>query len=41
VERLRDRFLVAERREMEHRDTMAMAEIASNQHAIRMAREHR
>ncbi|MGA3030936.1 MAG: hypothetical protein ABSE58_09415 [Candidatus Limnocylindrales bacterium] len=39
VERLRDRFLVAERRELEHRDTLAMAEIASTQHAIRVARE--
>ena len=41
VERLRDRFLVVQRREMEHRDTMAMAEIASNQHAIRVAKEPR
>jgi flagellar export protein FliJ len=41
VERLRDRFLAAERREMEHRDAMAMAEIGSNQHAIRVARERR
>jgi flagellar export protein FliJ len=39
VERLRDRFLVAERRDREHRDTLAMAEIASTQHAIRVARE--
>jgi flagellar export protein FliJ len=38
VERLRDRFLMAERREMEHKDTLAMAEIASTQHAIRVAR---
>ena len=41
VERLRDRFLVAERREMEHQDTLAMAEIASTQHAVRVARERR
>jgi flagellar export protein FliJ len=40
VERLRDRFLVAERREREHQDTLAMAEIASTQHAIRVARNH-
>lgn len=40
VERLRDRFLVAERREMEHQDALAMAEIASTQHAIRVARNH-
>jgi flagellar export protein FliJ len=39
VERLRDRFLVAERREREHQDTLAMAEIASTQHAVRAARE--
>jgi flagellar export protein FliJ len=38
VERLRDRFLMAERRETEHQDTLAMAEIASTQHAIRVAR---
>ena len=38
VERLRDRFLIAERRESEHQDTLAMAEIASTQHAIRVAR---
>ena len=38
VERLRDRFLVAERREREHQDTLAMAEIASTQHAVRVAR---
>jgi len=38
VERLRDRFLVAERREREHQDTLAMAEIASTQHAVRAAR---
>ena len=41
VERLRDRFLVAERREREHQDTLAMAEIASTQHAVRVARERR
>jgi flagellar export protein FliJ len=41
VERLRDRFLMAERREREHQDTLAMAEIASTQHAIRIARERR
>jgi flagellar export protein FliJ len=40
VERLRDRFLVAERREMEHQDALAMAEIASTQHAVRVARNH-
>lgn len=41
VERLRDRFLVAERRDREHKDTLAMAEIASTQHAVRVARDHR
>lgn len=41
VERLRDRFLEAERREREHQDTLAMAEIASTQHAVRVARERR
>jgi flagellar export protein FliJ len=41
VERLRDRFLMAERRDREHKDTLAMAEIASTQHAIRIARERR
>jgi flagellar export protein FliJ len=41
VERLRDRFLMAERREREHQDTLAMSEIASTQHAIRVARERR
>ena len=41
VERLRDRFLVAERHEREHQDTLAMAEIASTQHAVRAARERR
>jgi flagellar export protein FliJ len=40
VERLRDRFLVAERREREHEDTLAMLEISSTQHAIRVARDH-
>jgi flagellar export protein FliJ len=40
VERLRDRFLVAERREREHQDALAMAEIASTQHAVRAARNH-
>jgi flagellar export protein FliJ len=40
VERLRDRFVAAERRETERRDAMAMAEIASTQHAIRAARDH-
>ena len=39
VERLRDRFLVAERREREHVDTLAMLEISSTQHAVRVARE--
>jgi hypothetical protein len=38
VERLRDRFLAAERREREHQDALAMAEIASTQHAVRVAR---
>jgi len=38
VERLRDRFLANERRASDHRESMAMAEIASNQHALRMAR---
>jgi flagellar export protein FliJ len=38
VERLRDRFLAAERREREHQDVLAMAEIASTQHAVRAAR---
>ena len=41
VERLRDRFLVAERREREDQDALAMAEIASTQHAVRVARERR
>jgi flagellar export protein FliJ len=41
VERLRDRFLAAERHEREHKDTLAMAEIASTQHAVRVARERR
>jgi flagellar export protein FliJ len=40
VERLRDRFLAAERREMERRDALDMSEIASTQHAVRAAREH-
>jgi flagellar export protein FliJ len=35
VERLRDRFLAAERKDRDHRENMAMAEIASTQHAIR------
>jgi flagellar export protein FliJ len=39
VERLRDRFLVAERLEREHQDTLAMLEIGSTQHAVRVARE--
>jgi flagellar export protein FliJ len=39
VARLRDRFLAAERREAERRDALAMAEIASTQHAVRAARE--
>jgi flagellar export protein FliJ len=37
VERLRDRFVAAERRERERQDAMAMAEIASTQHAVRIA----
>ncbi len=41
VERLRDRFLAAERREVERQDAMAMAEIASTQHAGRAARNVR
>jgi len=40
VERLRDRFLAAERRERERQDGLAMAEIASTQHAVRIARNH-
>lgn len=40
VERLRDRFLVAEKREMERRDVLAMSEIASTQRAARVAREN-
>ncbi len=39
VERLRDRFLAAERREAERRDAIAMAEIASTKHAVRAMRE--
>jgi flagellar export protein FliJ len=39
VERLRDRFLAAERRDRERKDSMAMAEIAATQYAIRMARQ--
>jgi flagellar export protein FliJ len=39
VERLRDRFQVAERRDAEHRDSLTMAEIASTQYARRMARQ--
>jgi flagellar export protein FliJ len=38
VERLRDRFLAEERRQRDHIDTLAMAEIASTQHAVRAAR---
>jgi flagellar export protein FliJ len=38
VERLRDRFLADERRAQDHLDTLAMAEIASTQHAVRVAR---
>jgi flagellar export protein FliJ len=38
VERLRDRFLAEERRVRDRLDTLAMAEIASTQHAIRAAR---
>jgi flagellar export protein FliJ len=41
VERLRDRFLAAERRNLDRQETMAMAEIASTQHAVRVARERR
>jgi flagellar export protein FliJ len=40
VERLRDRFLAEERRIRDHLDTLAMAEIASAQHAVRAARNH-
>jgi flagellar export protein FliJ len=39
VERLRDRFLAAERRKADRLDTLSMAEIASTQHAARTARE--
>ena len=39
VERLRDRFLAAERRQADHLDTLSMAEIASTQHAVRAARD--
>ena len=35
VERLRDRFLAAERRAQDRLDTLTMAEIASTQHAVR------
>jgi len=38
VERLRDRFLAEERRAAERLDNLRMAEIASTQHAIRVAR---
>ena len=38
VERLRDRFLADERRADDRLDTLAMAEIASTQHAVRAAR---
>jgi flagellar export protein FliJ len=38
VERLRDRFLAEERRIRDRLDTLAMAEIASAQHAVRAAR---
>jgi flagellar export protein FliJ len=38
VERLRDRFLAEERRVRDRLDTLAMAEIASTQHAVRAAR---
>jgi flagellar export protein FliJ len=40
VERLRDRFLAEERRASDRLDTLAMAEIASTQHAARAARNH-
>jgi len=39
VERLRDRFQVAERRDMERADAMTMAEIASTQYTTRVARQ--
>ena len=39
VERLRDRFLAAERRQTERLDILAMAEIATTQHATRAARD--
>jgi flagellar export protein FliJ len=39
VERLRDRFLAAERRQSERLDILAMAEIASTQHTVRAGRE--
>jgi flagellar export protein FliJ len=38
VERLRDRFMAEERRARDRLDTLAMAEIASTQHAVRAAR---
>ena len=38
VERLRDRFMAEERRARDRLDTLAMAEIASTQHAVRVAR---
>jgi flagellar export protein FliJ len=38
VERLRDRFLAEERRAGDRLDMLAMAEIASTQHAVRAAR---
>ena len=38
VERLRDRFMAEERRARDRLDTLAMAEIASTQHATRAAR---
>ena len=40
VERLRDRFMAEERRARDRLDTLAMAEIASTQHAVRTARRH-
>jgi len=39
VERLRDRYTAAERREAERLDIVNMAEIASTQHAMRALRE--
>jgi flagellar export protein FliJ len=39
VERLRDRFLAAERRDRERKENTALSEIASTQYATRIARQ--